>query len=510
MEIVSAVISIVSCLWGPTNLRKCYTINLQENVDLLKEAMDDLKSIRNDVKSKVDAAEQKLLKCTDQVQRWLQKVETTERQVNGTEVEFRQMARCFGNCRPNGWSGYKLGKKVAKMLKDVAVLKIKGESFSEVAYKPLPDAIEEMASTSALGVDLMFQKVLSWLSEDEVGIIGIFGMGGIVKTTLLKKINNEFLEITNEFDFVIWVVVSKELNVEKIQKDIGKRLGLSWPENESNYQTRAHDIRKVLSRKKFMLLLDDIWEKLDLDMVGIPHPSKRKNMSKIIFTTRSEDICCRMSANKKVRVECLMEQEAWDLFLWNVGEEAMNSHPEKPILAKHIAKECKGLPLALITIGRAMACKKTPLEWKHAISVLSMSKPPSEISGMDDDDDDMILHLKFSYDNLGGEQIKSCFLFCSLFPEDYSIGEEELIDYWIGEGFLDGWDDDLDEVRNRGHNVIGILKVACLLESGSYGIKTVKLHDVIRDMAIWIASEGGKKKRHLVKVGDGLRHAPEV
>ncbi|XP_058074773.1 probable disease resistance protein At5g63020 [Magnolia sinica] len=507
MEIVTGVISIVSCLWGSTNLCKCYIINLRENVDLLKEAMDDLKSIRNDVKSKVDAAEQKLLKCTDQVQRWLRKVEKTERQVNAMEVEFRQMARCFGNCRPNGWSGYKLGKKVAKMLKDVAVLKIEGESFSEVAYKPLPDAIEEMPSTSAVGMDSMFQKVLSWLNEDEVGVIGIFGMGGVGKTTLLKKINDQFLVITHEFAFIIWVVVSKELNVEKIQKDIGQRLGLSWPENESNNETRARDIYKVLSNKKFMLLFDDIWERLDLEMVGIPHPSSQ-SMSKVVFTTRFEDVCGRMAANKKIRVECLPEQEAMNLFKQNVGEEAMISHRDIPSLAMKVAKECRGLPLALITIGRAMACKKSPQEWEHAISVLSMSKPPSEISGMDDE---MLLRLKFSYDNLGGDMIKSCFLYCALFPEDDSVSEEQLIDYWIGEGFLDGWDDDLDEAHNKGHDIIGRLKTACLLESGSDEKTEVKLHDMIRDLALWIASECGRKKnRFLVRAGVGLTHTPEV
>ncbi|XP_058071014.1 disease resistance protein RPS5-like [Magnolia sinica] len=161
---------------------------------------------------------------------------------------------------------------------------------------------------------------------------------------------------SHEFAFIIWVVVSKELNVEKIQKDIGKRLGLSWEENESNNETRARDIYKVLSRKKFMLLFDDTWKSLDLEMIGIPHPNSHN---------KSKDI---------------------------------------PALAMRITKECKGLPLALITIGRAMACKKTPQEWEHAISVLSKSKPPSEISGMDDE---MLLHLKYSYDNLGGDMIKS-------------------------------------------------------------------------------------------------------
>ncbi|KAI3953524.1 hypothetical protein MKW92_053867 [Papaver armeniacum] len=102
--------------------------------------------------------------------------------------------------------------------------------------------------------------------------------------------------------------------------------------------------------------------------------------------------------------------------------------------------------------------------------------------------------LKFSYDNLENEKLKSCFLYCSLYPEDYSIQKEELIKLWIGEGFF-GEVDDIDEAYNEGHDVVGSLKSACLLESGdSTDGSEVKMHDVVRDLAIWIASDLGSKK----------------
>ncbi|XP_058074769.1 disease resistance protein RPS2-like [Magnolia sinica] len=492
--------SIISRLLDPITQRTGYVVNLQKNMDSLKNGMNELKCARNDVKKRVEVAERKKLKRTDHVHWWLEKVESIEREVNAVVEESKKVTR-------TSWSGYQLCKKVAMKLDDVVELKSKVDSFDVVAEKPPPDAIEEMPCTSAVGMNLMLSNALGLISEDEVGIFGIYGMGGVGKTTLLKKINNEFLVRTHEFAFIIWVVVSRESNVEMIQKDIGQRLGLSWVENDSKNETRARDIYKVLSNKKFMLLFDDIWERLDLETIGIPHPSSQ-NMSKVVFTTRFEDVCGRMAADKKIRVQYLPEKEAMDLFLRNVGEEAMISHRDIPSLAMKVAKECKGLPLALITIGRAMACKKTPQEWEHAISVLSTSKPPSEISGMDDE---MLLRLKFSYDNLGGDMIKSCFLYCALFPEDYSIRKEQLIDYWIGEGFLDGWDDDLDEARNKGHDIIGRLKAVCLLENGSDEKTEVKFHDVIRDLALWIASECGKKKnRFLVRAGIGLRHAPDV
>ncbi|XP_058074712.1 disease resistance protein SUMM2-like [Magnolia sinica] len=503
MDFISPVIEIVSRLLDPITQRIRYAVKLPVNIDSLKNAMNELIRVRDDVKTKVDIAERQLLVGKSHVKRWLESVAAIEREVNGMEEAYQQMRRCLGNCRPNCWSGYKLSKRAAEKLTDVTELKRTGDSFDVVAEKPPPDVVEEQPSTSALGMDLMFEKVCGCLREDSVGVVGIYGMGGVGKTTLLKKINNE---TTHGFNVVIWVVVSKEVNVGRIKNEIGKRLGLIREENRSNDEIPAADIHKALSKMKFMLLLDDIWQRLDLEMIGIPHPSSQ-NKSKVVFTTRFEDVCGYMDADKKIKVECLARMEAWDLFREKVGGEAMNSHREILGLAELVAEECCGLPLMLITIGRAMASKKTPEEWENAKTALKASRPAG-ISGMDEE---VLFRLKFSYDSLHDDIIQSCFLYCSLFPEDYDISKEMLIDYWIGEGFLDEWDEDLDSARNKGHDLIGTLKSACLLESG-YNEKTeVKMHDVIRDLALWISSECGKKKnKFLVKAGVGLREAPAI
>ncbi|KAF8388124.1 hypothetical protein HHK36_026790 [Tetracentron sinense] len=84
--------------------------------------------------------------------------------------------------------------------------------------------VEAMPSRPTVGMDLIFENVWRCLiEEDQVRIIGLYGMGGVGKTTLLKKINNEFDDRgTNDFDVVIWVVVSKESNVRMVQKTIGE------------------------------------------------------------------------------------------------------------------------------------------------------------------------------------------------------------------------------------------------------------------------------------------------
>ena len=228
--------------------------------------------------------------------------------------------------------------------------------------------------------------------------------------------------------------------------------------------------------------MDDIWERLDFSKVGVPRPNGEDSMFKVIFTTRSEDVCHAMEAHKHIKVECLAPDEALSLFRMKVGEDTFNSHPEIPTLAEEIVKECKGLPLALITIGRAMADKKTLRRWDRALQVLKTY--PSTFSGMEDQ---VFAILAFSYDSLSNGSIKSCFLYCSMFPSYYEILEDELIELWIGEGFLTE-SHDIQRARDEGYDIIESLKVACLLDNAE-SEKHVKMHDMIRDMALWLTCE---------------------
>ncbi|KFK43490.1 hypothetical protein AALP_AA1G131900 [Arabis alpina] len=258
--------------------------------------------------------------------------------------------------------------------------------------------------------------------EERVNIVGLYGMGGVGKTTLLKQINNKFSEIGGRFDVVIWVVVSKNVAVHRIQGDIAKKLGLGGKEwDEKNDNERALDIHNVLKRKKFVLILDDIWEKVNLNEIGVPNPG-RKNGCKVAFTTRNRDVCGRMGVDDPIQVRCLATNEAWDLFEKKVGKNTLGSHQDIPKLARKVAEKCRGLPLALNVIGETMASKNTIREWRRAIDVLTSSA--SDFSGVENE---IYPILKYSYDSLNGEQVKSCFLYCSLFPEDHLIDKAENI-----------------------------------------------------------------------------------
>ncbi|KAL1203671.1 Disease resistance protein UNI [Cardamine amara subsp. amara] len=117
--------------------------------------------------------------------------------------------------------------------------------------------------------------------------------------------------------------------------------------------------------------------------------------------------------------------------------------------------------------------------------------------------------LKFSYDSLLDEHIKSCFLYCALFPEYDKIKKEKLIGYWICEGFLGEDDQDIKRAMNKGYEILGtLIRANLLMEAGTYA---VVMPDVVREMALWIASDFGKQKEtFVVQARVGLSKIPKV
>ena len=375
------------------------------------------------------------MRLRSEVNGWVNSLEALEGEVNeklekgDKEIQKKCLRNCFTrNCR----SSYKIGKMEREKFTAVSKLKNKGH-FDVVADRLPSSPMDEKPMEKTVGLDLMFNEVWKWLEDEKVGMIGLYGIGGVGKTTLLKKINNEFLESKLGFDVVIMVVVEKLSNIENVQELIPNKLEIPLYEwKKRSKDEKSQKIFNILKTQNFVLLLDDIWERLDPTELGVPHPNGEDSLSKLIFTTRSKDMCHVMEGHKHVKVECLAPDEALSLFRMKVGEDTFNSHPEIPTLAKEIVNEYKGLPLALITIGRVMADKKTPKRWDTAAQVL-LKTYPSAFLGMEDQ---VSAILAYSYDSLSNDTIKYYFLYCSMFPFDYEILEDELVELWIGEGLL--------------------------------------------------------------------------
>ncbi|RVW25124.1 putative disease resistance protein [Vitis vinifera] len=342
MDCISPILDIATRLWDCTDKRAVYVRELPENLISLRNAMEKLQNVYEDVKDKVER-EEKLQKKLS--------VEAIEKEV---KEHWRKVMK---KSRGNVWE---------PVVPKTAVPATRLGRSPPVILRP---------SEKTVGLDLLLGEVWSVLQDDKVESMRIYGMGCVGKTTHLKRINNEFLQTGYEVDVVIWVVVSQQGNVEKVQETILNKLEIAeYKWKDRSVHERAEEIISVLQTKKFVLLLDDIWKQLDLLEVGIP-PLNDQNKSKVIFTTRFSTVCHDMGA-KNIEVECLACEEAFSLFRTKVGEDTLNSHPDIRKLAEIFVKECKGLPLALITVGRAMAEMKTPEEWEKKIQILK--RYPSE------------------------------------------------------------------------------------------------------------------------------------
>ncbi|XVF11354.1 hypothetical protein REPUB_Repub08aG0020500 [Reevesia pubescens] len=447
-----------------------FVCKFEEKLEALKTALAELKDLSNYVIRRVKIAEdQHQLKQLDQVRGWLLR---TEALINGADALIEESPHqikklCIGGyCSMSPNSNLKFGKQFAKRVRDVVDHKSKGV-FDRVAEEIPTTLVTERPSKHTVGLESTFNKAWSSLEAENVEIIGLY--------------------------------VSKSFYIGKVQDDIARRIGIidgAW--NDKTLDEKALGIFRVLKDKKFVLLLDDIWERVDLVKVGIPRPTQ-ENGSKVVFTTRSIKVCGQMEAHK-IPVQCLPEEKASKLFQEKVGgAETFDNCPCIHQLAHEVAKECKGLPLALITIARAMAFQKTIEEWKYALEVLKRSS----ISIFQDMGEEVYPLLKFSYDSLPNDLFRKCILYCSLFSEDEEIRKDKLIDFWIGEGFLDG------HGRNQGHHIIGSLVRACLLEE--VDDRYIKMHDVIRDMSLSIACKCEEEKwRFFVQERYQLTEAPKV
>ncbi|KAH1083912.1 hypothetical protein J1N35_023673 [Gossypium stocksii] len=236
-------------------------------------------------------------------------------------------------------------------------------------------------------------------------------------------------EKTGRFNIVIWTTVSKDMSIAKLQKDTASKIGVRFCGDEYEI-TRAGMLFEALSRTpRSVIILDDLWQEVSLDKVGIPQPFTR---SKLVLTTRSFDVCRKMSC-RAIKVKPLVEEESWKLFSEKVGRGILNI-PEVEPIAKKIVERCAGLPLGVISVASCMKDINDLSEWRNALKELSNRK--KSLNGLEED---VFQQLRFSYDHLKDPKLQHCFLSCALYPEDWEIEERELVRLWIAERLWKKW-----------------------------------------------------------------------
>ncbi|GKV44992.1 hypothetical protein SLEP1_g52127 [Rubroshorea leprosula] len=378
-----------------------------------------------------------------------------------------------------------LGRRVRQKIQDVREIYDRG-SFSEGLVIERPPLVgTRLLIENLVGEVDVKEKIWEYLRSHEVGMIGVCGIGGVGKTTVMKHIHNELLNEATGFTKIIWVTVSQSLSVVKLQGDIAREMNKSLPKGRDELK-RASRLQDIMKTVKYALILDDVWDKFTLHRVGIPEPTI-ENGCKIVITSRSVDVCNYLRC-QIVKVPPLPQQESLNLFLDKVGHDILLIPNLENILEDMVA-ECAGLPLAIVVIAGSMRGVTDIREWRSALRQLCDC-----VAGTERDSEDRIFKsLKFSYDRLTNSSIQECFSYCSLYPEDWVIPRKDLIEDWICEGLVEKLRS-RREMHDRGHEILNRLENNCLLEEGYVGDEEgVKMHDVVRDMALRVKSTGPSK-----------------
>ncbi|KAA8538887.1 hypothetical protein F0562_025579 [Nyssa sinensis] len=339
-----------------------------------------------------------------------------------------------------------------------------------------------------------FNLIMEALKDDKVRVIGVSGMGGIGKTTLVKQVAKQADE-DKIFDKIVMAVVSQTPNVRKIQGEIADMVGLELKEESESGRARCLSER-LKQEKTILVILDDLWTKLNLEDIGIPCGNDHKGCN-ILLTSRDEDLCNQMNTQAHFPIEVLSPPEAWDLFRKMAGN--FDDSPDLNNLAMEVVKECAGLPIVIGAVATALKSKSSEF-WRDAL-IQFKNSTPQNIRGMDI----AYSKLQLSYDFLERKELKSCFLLCRLFPEDNDILIEDLVRYGMGLRLFENIHN-LEEARDRALVLVDILKARCLLLAGNVE-GSVRMHDVIRDMALSVASKG--EHVFLVKVATELEELPK-
>ncbi|KAK8494928.1 hypothetical protein V6N11_047925 [Hibiscus sabdariffa] len=466
---------------GPITRQLSYLFKHRTKFQNLRNKVQELKAAGERVEQSVREAKMNGEVIFPDVETWLTVVnekisDQAATQLEEDEEKFKR--RCFAGCCPDLKLRYQHSKKAQTEADTIAqLLNEKDQFINRVSYRPSVQAIginrpvKDYASfESRTGA---FNGVMAALKDDNVNKVGIYGMGGVGKTTLVKEIAIQAQEKLS-FTAVVFVAVTQAPNMQDIQNKIAEKLNLKI--DETDMDVRATRLRQRLkTEKKVFIILDDIWVTLNLEALGVPVADEH-NECKILMTSRSLDVLKSMDAPQNLSIETLNEDEAQNLFKNIAGN--IVERPDLQSIAVAIAKRCAGLPIAIATIAKALKHKQNLFEWRDALRQLN--KPSKgNFKGIPAE---AYSAIELSYKFLD-EKVQPIFLLCSIMGHDVTI--EDLLRYARGLGLFNDVKG-MEETRDKVLTLVTNLKASCLLLDGSNPTR-FDMHDVVCDVALSIA-----------------------
>ncbi|OMO50860.1 Disease resistance protein [Corchorus capsularis] len=327
------------------------------------------------------------------------------------------------------------------------------------------------------------KQVLDLLvSNSNVWVIPIVGIGGIGKTTLAQLVYND-QRLDGHFDLKIWVSLYDNFSTKKI---VSKILECVTKHRcaSSEMIVLQSQLQESVCGKRYLIVLDDVWNDDQDEWDEVRNLLRcRAEGSKIMVTTRSEKVASLMSSSPPYLLEALTKDDCWTLFKQRAfadGEE--NAFPNLLPIGQQIIDKCKGVPLAAKMLGGLLRFKREEDEWLRVRE--------SDLWNLNVGENRILSVLRLSFDRFPSH-LKRCFAYCAIFPRNYRVDKEKLIQQWIAGGLIqltaDDYQNTYEQIGNEYFSDLLKMSFFQAVDRCSATTMEYKIHDLIYDLAKSVA-----------------------